>query len=140
MPDASMVPSGALMLFWPQVEPLLAKAADKSLGRYTVDDIHDCLTQYDYHLFVAYEQELILGAAVVTPVIYPRKIMLNVAFVGGVEPMEPWGPPLLNLLRVYARGMDYDGIETQARFGWKKKLQANGYGYTRVAEVFEIAV
>ena len=140
MPEASLVPLAMLPLFWEQVEPLLAKAADKSLGRYAVEDIHDLLTQYEYHLFVVYEEGAILGAAVVNPVIYPRKILLNVAFVGGVEPMEPWGVPLLNLLRFYAKGMQYDGIEAQARFGWSKKLLTNDFGYKKVADVFEIEI
>jgi len=138
--EASIVPSGALMIFWEQVAPLLQKAADKSLGRYNLEDIHDLLTHYDYQLFVAYEHETILAAAVVNAQVYPRKTLLNVAFVGGVEPIEPWGPALLDLLQVYARGMGYDGIETQARLGWSKKLIDNGYSYKRVAEIFEIEI
>ena len=132
------MPLDVLPLFWERVAPHLQKAADKSLGRYNLEDIHDLLTQYDYQLFVAYEHWDVQGAAVVTAVIYPRKTLLNVAFLGGIEPIEPWGPTLLDLLQVYAGGMGYDGIETQARLGWAKKLIDNGYSYKRVAEIFEI--
>ena len=66
------------------------------------------------------------------------QVIATERLVGGVEPIEPWGPALLDLLQVYARGMGYDGIETLARLGWSMKLIDNGYSYKRVAEIFEI--
>ena len=129
-----------LGLFWDRVEPLLKKAADRSFGRYEVGDIYDLLEQYDYQLFIAYEGMEVLGAAVVNPTIYPKRILLNVAFMAGEEPVEPWGIMLFDLLLKYAEELQYDGIEGQGRYGWQKKLVDNGYQYIKVGDVFEIAL
>ena len=140
MPDVSIVPVEVLGLFWDRVEPHLKKAADRSLGRYQVEDIHDLLTQYDYQLFIAYEGIEVIGTIVVHPVIYPRKIILCVDFMAGDNPVEAWGIPLFDLLLLYAKELGYDGLEAQGRSGWSKKLLDNGYKYKKIADAFEIAV
>ena len=48
-----MVPSQYVDTCWEKIAPFLEKAADYTYGRYTVDDIYDSITDYDYQLWVA---------------------------------------------------------------------------------------
>jgi uncharacterized protein YozE (UPF0346 family) len=48
MIEVSMVPTQYVDTCWAKIAPFLEKAADYTYGRYTVDDIYDSITDYDY--------------------------------------------------------------------------------------------
>jgi hypothetical protein len=136
--EASIVPLEHLDLFWDRLSGYLHEAAEQSHGRYRVEDIYDTLKAGRGELWVAFEDTAIIGAAVTHKVAYPQKTMLCIAFLGGREPVEPWGTALLKLIRHYARELKYDGIEAHGRMGWAKKLKE--YGYEKVFEAFDLPV
>ena len=78
--EVSIVPTEHIDTFWRQIEPLLKPAADRSHGRYLVEDIYDSIIQYDSQCWVAHHSGIIVGAAVSHQVFYPRKTVLVVAF------------------------------------------------------------
>lgn len=136
--EVSIVPTEHIDTFWRQIEPLLKPAADRSHGRYLVEDIYDSIIQYDSQCWVAHHSGIIVGAAVSHQVFYPRKTVLVVAFWGGAEPLEDWGEALLNIIQRYAKEIGCDAVEAQARMGWSKRIK--DYGYKKAFDVFELPI
>jgi hypothetical protein len=126
MIQVSMVPTQYVDTCWKTIEPFLEKAAGHTYGRFTVDDIYDLITDYDHHLWVAIDNETIIGAVVTSFVTYPKRKMLCMQFCGGVE-LKHWKAPMLALLQQFARDTNCDGIEATARRGWAKIFQADGF-------------
>jgi hypothetical protein len=104
----------------------MEKAAAYTYGRFTVDDIYDSVTEHDYHLWVAFEEQKILGAVVTQFMVYPKRRTLSMTFCGG-EQLVRWKDPMLALLQRFAADMNCDGIEATARKGWAKIFKTDGY-------------
>lgn len=122
----SMVPPDHVATCWPQIASFMDKAAEYTFGRYTSDDIRNCLTDYDYQLWVAFNDNGIKGAVVTNFMTYPRIKVLSMTFCGGVELAE-WKSPMLSLLRRFAKDTGCDRIEAVARKGWAKAFEKDGY-------------
>jgi hypothetical protein len=126
MIQVSMVPKELIHTCWESVGPFLDRAARYTYGRYTVDDIHAAIVDYDHDLWVAFEGGEIKGAVVTNFMNYPKRKVLSMTFCGGVE-LSKWKDPMLDLLRRYAKDMGCDGIEATARRGWAKIFQNDGH-------------
>jgi hypothetical protein len=95
-------------------------------GRYDVEDILDCITDYEHTLWIAFDEESIKGAVVTMIRQYPRKKYLDMVFTGGVE-LEKWKKPMLELLQKWAFDTKCDGIESVGRPGWAKIFKTDGH-------------
>lgn len=126
MITVSMVPTEYIDTCWSKISAFLDKAAHYTYGRYTVDDIYDSITDYGYHLWVAYEGEEFKGAVVTNFMTYPKRKVLCMSFCGGKD-LVKWKNPMLEILQRFARETGCDGIEAAARPGWAKVFQADGY-------------
>ena len=126
MMKVSMVPTKHVTDIWDAVKPHLKKAADYTYGRYEVDDILDCITDYDYTLWIAFDEESIKGAVVTMMAQYPRKKYLDMVFTGGVE-LESWKAQMLDLLQKWAFDNECSGIECTGRPGWAKIFKTDGH-------------
>lgn len=124
--QVSMVPSEHVDAVWDSVKDYLDGAAQYTHGRYTVDDIYDCIKEYDYTLWVAFDKDKIKGAVVTSFAYYPRKKYLVMTFCGG-EQLEQWKGPMLKLLQRFAYDTQCDGIEATARLGWAKIFKSDGH-------------
>lgn len=122
----SMVPPEHVQTCWPQIEKYIEAAAEYTYGRYTADDIKTCLTDYDYQLWVAFDNDGMKGAVVTNIVTYPRKKFLCMQFCGGKD-LKEWKAPMLSLLQKFARDIQCDGIESVGRPGWAKIFSGDGY-------------
>lgn len=141
MIKVSMVPKDLIHTCWEQIEEYLAGAAEYTYGRYTVDDIKDCITDYDHDLWVAYEHGefdiLFYGAVVTTIVHYPCKKMLSLRFVGGKD-HKKWKEPMVSTLKSWAVDTECDGIESTGRPGWAKIL--GDVGYNPIGVAYELKI
>jgi len=126
MITVSMVPAEYIDTCWSKISGFLDKAADYTYGRYKVDDIYDSITDYGYHLWVAYDNDEFKGAVVTNFMSYPQRKVLCMTFCGG-ENLAEWKTPMLELLQRFAWDTGCDGIEATARPGWAKVFQADGY-------------
>ena len=126
MIQVSLVTPELLDSMWPLVEGHLAKSAVYTYGRYTVDDIKDTLTDYDHHLWIAFEGSVVKGAVVTNVVTYPRKKCLGMIFCGGVD-VDEWKNPMIAILQAWAFDQGCDSIECTGRPGWVKILKGNGH-------------
>jgi hypothetical protein len=124
--EVSIVPKEYVEGCWDQIEGYLEGAAKYTFGRYTVDDIKDCVTDYDYQLWIAFENEKIYGAVVTEFVHYPQCKMLSMQFCGGVE-LKKWKAPMLDILQRWAKDNGCKAIESPGRPGWAKIFRDDGY-------------
>lgn len=124
--EVSLVTKEYLATCWDEIKEYLEGAAKYTYGRYTVDDIKDCITDYNYHLWVAFEGTEFYGAVVTEIVDYPQCRMLAMQFTGGKE-LKKWKDPMLALLRRWARDNGCVKIESPGRPGWARVFKNDGY-------------
>jgi len=126
MIEVSLVPAELIDICWRQSEAHMEKAAKFTYGRYTAADIYNCIKEYDYQLWVAFDAGKIKGSVVTNIITYPQRKVLCMAFCGG-ENLKEWKSPMLDLLQRYAKDVGCDGIEATARKGWAKIFKNDGY-------------
>jgi hypothetical protein len=124
--EVSLVTREYVDTCWDQIKEYLEGAAEYTFGRYTVDDIKDCVTDYDFHLWVAFDDTKFYGAVVTDFTHYPRFKALSMQFCGGVE-LDKWKSPMLNILQRWARDNGCEKIESFGRPGWSKVFKDDGY-------------
>ena len=133
--QVSLVPPQMIDQVWPSVERYLADSAEYTYGRYTVDDIKDTITDYDHHLWIAFNDSVVKGAVVTNIITYPRKKCLSMVFCGGIDVRE-WRDQMISMLQAWAFDNNCDSIECTGRPGWAKILANNGH--KAVWHTFEI--
>lgn len=126
MIQVSMVPPEHVAACWPQIEEYISAAAEYTYGRYTTNDIKTCVTDYDYQLWVAFDEGGMKGAVVTNVATYPQKKYLCMQFCGGKD-LKEWKPQMLSLLQRFAGDIGCDGIESVGRPGWSKIFSGDGY-------------
>jgi len=126
MIEVSAVPTEYINVCWPQVEEYLEGAAQYTHGRFTASNIYDRIVEDGYILWVAFEDDVILGAVVTNVLDYPQKKVLAMPYCGGVE-LHRWKDPMLALLRKFAAQVGCQAIEATARKGWAKVFKDDGY-------------
>jgi hypothetical protein len=122
----SAIPVSDLKAVWLDIVEFLEGAAEKSYGRYTVDDIKKVIMDSSHTLWVAFDGIKPIGAVTTTFSIYPRRTYLDMVFCGGIR-LEEWKVPMLALLRRYAKDHNCYGIESVARPGWAKIFASDGH-------------
>jgi hypothetical protein len=128
MIQVSLVPPQMLNTIWSKVENYMAASAEYTYGRYTVDDIKDTITDYDHHLWIAFDDKKndIEGAVVTNFITYPRKKALSMVFCGGRD-VRAWKDQMISMLQAWAFDNNCDVIECTGRPGWVKILSENGH-------------
>jgi hypothetical protein len=121
----ALVPAQYMDFCWPKIEKYLDGAAKYTYGRFSVTDIKSCITDYDHHLWVAYDGEDFYGAVVTQFLHYPGKKMLAMHFAGGIKLVD-WKDPMLLTLQKIARDSGCSGIEVTGRAGWLKIFKNDG--------------
>lgn len=126
MIQVTMVPREYVPDCWDDVKAHLAKAAEYTYGRYEVEDIYDAIMDYNYDLWIAFDDAGVQGAVVTKFAHYPKKKYLDMVFCGG-ENLKDWKDPMLKLLQAWAFDNDCDGIESTGRPGWAKIFASDGH-------------
>lgn len=124
--QVSLVPREHVPYVWPQVEGFVEKALHYAQGKYLLEDVYALVTDFNYPLWVAFDDEGVKGAVITRFVEYPRKKYLFLEFCGGRDGFT-WKAPMLRVLRAWAKDHDCDGIEGVGRDGWQKIFESDGY-------------
>ena len=133
--QVSLVPEERILEVWPKVAQYMRGAVKYTRGRYETSDVLDLLLYMHYPLWIAFEDDKILGAVTTRFIEYPHKKFLFMEFCGGVG-LRKWKTPMLDVLRKWAADNNCDGIECAGRVGWKKVFESDGYVLT--AHAFEV--
>ena len=133
----SLVPSEYVLDVWPGVEPFIVEALKFASGKYEPEDVRNLIVEYNYPLWIAFDDGGIKGAVITRFAQYPRKKYLYLEFCGGKDGFS-WKAPMLRVLRSWAKDNDCDGIEGAGRDGWQKIFERDGYRPT--VQHFEMPV
>jgi len=118
---------------WADAGRYLARAADRSNGRYTVESIKNEILSGRQYLWILFQGDNEMIAAMTTMFnIYPDRMNLCVAFIGSNDEMG-WVKHtefLLEHLENFAVENNCHGIECSGRDGWGKVLSPHGWEKT----------
>jgi hypothetical protein len=135
--QVSLIPYEHVLTVWPRLAMHMEKAAEYTYGRYQPGDILDVITDYDHHLWIAFEGDDIKGVTVTCFKQYPRIKCLDMVFCAGDEGLE-WKAPMLKVLQHWAFDNECDRIESSGRLGWARIFKADGY--KALWQVYELPV
>ncbi len=123
----SLIPVEHCMTVWKDVRDLLRPAVERSHGRWTMEYMLASLTTGHQNLWVAYDEEGYICAAMTTQIVtYPNNKLLAIQFLGGTD-FDGWGNDLLSMAEDYAQAMGCDGVEAVARFGFWPFFKKRAY-------------
>lgn len=110
--------------FWPLIQEYMEGAAKYTYGRFTAEDIRNCLDD-SKQLWIAFDDK-VYGAVITEVVTYPQMKSLVMHFTGGIE-LPKWKDEMLALLRRFAKDQDCKTIESFGRTGWKRIFKNDGF-------------
>ena len=123
----ALVPSYYVGTLWNDVKNFLGPAIARARNRWDMEAVHKSLLNQEVHLWVAFDSKKnIDGVATTEFVMYPKRKMLSVEYLGGNN-MNSWGWDLLDRFNSWAKDNKCDGIECIARHGFWKWLAQDGY-------------
>ena len=123
----ALVPSNYVGTLWNDIETFLGPAIARSRGRWDIDSVHQSLLNEERHVWVAFDEDKkIDGVATTEFVMYPKRKMLSIEYLGGKN-MNSWCWDLSDRLYSWAKDNECDGIEAVARHGFWKWVQQDGF-------------
>lgn len=123
-------------IVWREILPLLEKTLAYAHGRYLSEDIYRCLKACDMQLWVIYNSQGLLSFCITQIIVYPRKKILSIPFVGGIE-MLKW-LHLLGEIQRFAKENGCDEIEGYAREGWLRVFNKFNFEVKKIFSVISI--
>lgn len=133
----SLVPKEYVDGVWGEVVDYMQAACEHTEGRYEAEDVYTLIMEYDYILWIAFDDTGVKGAVVTGTVTYPRKKFLLLMFCGGVDGFG-WKDVMLDTMQRWAKTTGCDGIEASGRIGWGRIFKSNGY--KPVWQTFELPI
>jgi|TARA_R100001086_G_scaffold174319_1_gene95727 hypothetical protein len=137
MIQVSHVPAEYINTCWKDVEKYLKGAADRTNGRYEIDDLYLSVCEYGHLLWIAFDKQEIKGAVITNVIVYPKKKFLCMGFCGGKD-LHEWKDLMLDMLKDWAKDNKCDGIEAVGRKGWSKVFKQDGH--TFLWDTFELPI
>ena len=116
----SLVPREVIHDIWDKVKDLIGKTDDQFLQK---EDILRHLTQGDWRLWVAIEENTAVAAMTVQFVYYPRDKVCRIVTIGGDRLYEWFTPENQEQLESWARSEGCSHIDLFGRKGWRKVLR-----------------
>lgn len=126
MTEIVCIPTQEVRNVWRRVKGWLIPAIERSGGRWTSEYVLAALALGEQTLWVAIEDNAVMGAATVQITHYPERTMLAIHFLGGTH-FEDWYPEMLEVLSSYAKRNGCHAIECNARHGFWKLFKEDGF-------------
>ncbi|CAB4190114.1 hypothetical protein UFOVP1288_37 [uncultured Caudovirales phage] len=133
----TLVPEEYVRTEWPRIQGFMTEVSKYTHGQYEPGDILDLVLDYGCSLWIAYEGDTVKGAVVTQINDYPRKRVLCVIFLGGVD-FPTWKDPMLATLRAWAIDNKCDALQADGRSGWERVFSADGV--KTVWRTFEVPI
>jgi hypothetical protein len=105
---------------------LLEPAIAESNGRWKAEYVFAGLVAGQQHLWVILDADDIVAAFVTEFTHYPERKLICIHFLGG-QGFDDWYPDMLREVTEFAKTAGCDGIECNARFGFWKWFQHDGF-------------
>lgn len=114
-------------LVWPVVLPMLQRAIDLNDGDFDGNHVYERLLEDTMQLFVGYNTDDIIYAAVTELIPYQHNKALRIVLMGGKQ-IDSWVDT--KTFEKFGRLEGCNRIEIVGRKGWVKKLISRGYKQT----------
>ena len=114
-------------LVWPVVLPMLQRAIDLNDGDFDGNHVYERLMEDTMQLFVGYNTDDIIYAAVTELIPYQHNKALRIVLMGGKQ-INSWVDT--KTFEKFGRLEGCNRIEIVGRKGWVKKLISRGYKQT----------
>lgn len=115
------VTSDRIDTFWGDVAPLIEEALVYFDDRVGIEDIYKSLKTRNNQLWLILRSGEILTAVITEITIYPKKKVLNIAYLAGLD-FRSWHDGL-EILKDFARSHGCSSIEIRGRRGWERLLK-----------------
>ena len=121
------VPPQYVKTLWPDVKDNLARAIDRSNGRWDLGTLYHSLVNEHQHLWIAFNEDKVTDGVGTTEFVqYPMEKYLCVQFLGGNR-FNDWVWDMVETFNSWAKDNGCVGIEATARHGFWKWLQQDGF-------------
>jgi hypothetical protein len=114
-------------LVWHVVQPMLQPAIDLNEGDFDADHVYENLHKETMQLFLGYNTEDIIYAAITEICPYQHNRALRIVLMGGTN-INSWVDT--DIFENFGKLQGCNRIEIVGRKGWIKKLQSRGYKQT----------
>jgi hypothetical protein len=118
---------GDIDLVWPVVLPMLQRAIDLNDGDFDGNHVYERLMEDTMQLFVGYNTDDIIYAAVTELIPYQYNKALRIVLMGGKQ-INSWVDT--KTFEKFGKLEGCNRIEIVGRKGWVKKLISRGYKQT----------
>ena len=123
----ALIPPNYVSTLWNDVEEHLAPAIARSRGRWDMQSLYESVRKMEQHLWVAFNEDNVIdGVGTTEFVIYPKKKMLAMQYIGGTK-NNGWVWEMHEKCNGWAKDNECDGIEGTARHGFWKWLEQDGF-------------
>jgi len=127
----ALVPAERVNEVLHEVGPILARATDRSNGRWNVADVLDHIDTGAQHLWIAFDDDRIWGVVTTRFVQYSSFKRMEIVFCAG-DDLKSWMRPMLDVLDRWHDDNECSGIELVGRPGWERVLAEEGYVKTYI--------
>ena len=126
MIEITVVPNNEVDQIWERIKVFAEGCAKFTYGRFTANDIRTGIRKGNQTLWIAHEDEEVLGFVVTELQDYPQLRSCIMHFTGGVK-LAKWKPLMLERIQKYCRMNGADIIESYGREGWAKVFEKDGF-------------
>jgi hypothetical protein len=127
MYQVALIPKEYVSLEWTKAEPFIAKAVERSRGRWTIGHVYNQAINGHTQLWFAFDEDKeIRGVGITGFMHYPGQTNLCVHWLGGTM-FEEWFWPMINRFEDWAKDNGCAAVEAVARHGFWKFMSQAGY-------------
>lgn len=131
--DIVPVHPSKLDVVWPTVEPWLRRAMEHGPGLYEPEDVLEGCRKTEFLLWVAIENERVIGMTVTSLDKYPRRTVANIRWGGGeTHEGRKWLHAMVRTLKAWGKHFGADLLGGSGRRGWLR-----GFGFREAGCLFE---
>lgn len=124
------IPPEQIEEVWPLVEPWLIDSAERTRGKYSVDDIKAGFFSGHAQLWL-WLTPTAIGVLITEIAVYPQNRCCIITTGAGTNADE-WWQAALSRIEEFARYAGCSDIVVQCRPGWEKRIKQAGYDKTHI--------
>tara|TARA_R100000988_G_C3954400_1_gene142818 strand:+ start:379 stop:849 length:471 start_codon:yes stop_codon:yes gene_type:complete len=124
--DIKLIEKNKILDIWPKISHHAENLERRSHGRYNKADILHQMIELPYFVWIVWEDENPIGFFICGINVYPRKKYLDFNTLSGVR-LKEWGEQALEVVEVFAKSLQLDGLEASVSPALEKKWEENGF-------------
>lgn len=116
---------------WREVEPLIQRALDHSVGEFDKYDILKFILSEEMRLWVATDGPTLKGITVTQVIHFPRYRACQVVLMAGNDAFTSWFKDMMQAVEHWARSMGCVRIQEAGRPGWERMEKRLKLGFRK---------